>query len=463
MRALFLTSLLLAWTCAPFAPAQQESGRTISFEGAEVFCHILHHSDLQPIQSIEARMIDPRKSLIIILGQPDLLRKIRPAGMALREFLDRGGSLFVATDYPGNLSPLPVLIPEKKVTIQPDWDFLGRGGKWISELAYHGDPECPLLPCQHSDHPIFRLLSKKIATNRPSSIILVDGWPMKRLLTFPQNGENYMVGSSRDASSAGRVLVIAGHGMFMNGMMLQQDNDNFAFTVNAIRWLREGPDDTKRSHALFIFDGEIITDFDVKLTRPAPLPRPPVRLINRLLFGLQKELMNAYGERLIPLLVALVTLGLLLYGTKKFMEGRYLPETTVPLTVGSHASRGSAEPLVEQRHRALLRKNNLWEEARCLVHEWFREQFGITPQQWGPGFAAELHVEDIARSDRVLHRLADYITQLARAEQPVRVGRYDFVSLLRSLPLLTQAIKEQRLTLQVEGKKVRQSQGSTVG
>ena len=30
--------------------------------------------------------------------------------------------------------------------------------------------------------------------------------------------------------NTGRVLYIAGHGMFMNGMILQEDNDNFCNT-----------------------------------------------------------------------------------------------------------------------------------------------------------------------------------------------------------------------------------------
>ena len=53
------------------------------------------------------------------------------------------------------------------------------------------------------------------------------------------------------------VLVVAGHGMFMNGMMVQSDNDNFDFANNAVRWLRESSTGIRRGGAFFVVDSEV--------------------------------------------------------------------------------------------------------------------------------------------------------------------------------------------------------------
>ena len=70
-------------------------------------------------------------------------------------------------------------------------------------------------------------------------------------------------------------MVIAGHGLFTNGMLLQADNDNFEFAVTCLRWLGDGPDGPRRQ-ALFIVDGEVIQTFDGSLKPPLPPLLPPV-------------------------------------------------------------------------------------------------------------------------------------------------------------------------------------------
>ena len=47
-------------------------------------------------------------------------------------------------------------------------------------------------------------------------------------------------GSPSQAPPGERMLIIANQGVFMNGMMVQEDNDNFQFAWNAVGRLGQG-------------------------------------------------------------------------------------------------------------------------------------------------------------------------------------------------------------------------------
>ena len=57
-----------------------------------------------------------------------------------------------------------------------------------------------------------------------------------------------------------RVLVLSDQSVFINGMMLQPDNDNFDFAYNCVNWLT-GPG--QRKQVLLLDQGIAITSFDV--------------------------------------------------------------------------------------------------------------------------------------------------------------------------------------------------------
>ena len=273
-----------------------------------------------------------------------------------------------------------------------------------------------------------------------------------------------MVGSPKDAPPGGRALYIAGDGMFMNGMMLQSDNDNFDFTVNAFRWLREGPQSTKRTKALLVVNGEIVTNFNMNLTPQPQIPIPPLKMANRLIRGLESErffhrvlsgLLGSSIGKVVAVLAGLVTFVVLLYGAKKIMAGRYHVETEVPILIGPQPAMSATDP-TEQRQQALLRQGDFWDESRHLILEWFRLEFGVTPHRWVAGVDVKFHVEDLFWSRWRLQSQADYVLQLARALGPIRVSRSQFFGLVDGLKKMSGALKDGRLALLIDGKNVRQ-------
>jgi hypothetical protein len=245
-------------------------------------------------------------------------------------------------------------------------------------------------------------------------------------------------------------------------MMLQSDNDNFAFAINAIRWLREGPDGTTRTKVLFLVEGKIIDNFNMNLSLPPTMPMPPIKAVNRLLRGLENErffhrILNelvppAIRERLLQILLGVVTFVLLLYGAKKFMEGRYQLETAVPRMVGPQVALGPRAPQIEQRHHALFRQADLGREARMLSQAWLRQEFGIEIER-----PAEFHVQGFFWGRGRLCRQAEFVLTLAQSASPIPMTRREFARLLRTLPRLSGEIRAGRLALLVAGKNVRQT------
>jgi hypothetical protein len=242
--------------------------------------------------------------------------------------------------------------------------------------------------------------------------------------------------------------------MFMNGMMLQKDNDNFEFTVNVIRWLRDKPDGSKRERALLVVDGKILPNFDVSLIPPPPpMPVPPAKVIDGLLRSWEDErffhrvlfeLIDV--NRLAALMLVLGTFVLLVVGAKRVMEGRSVPQAAVPLMVGGSGAAAMA-PLMRQRSDALLRQDNFWEPARALVLLWVSEQFSA---------AAEVILIGPALQERSLRRTAELVMRLAGADEPIPVTRAEFVGLAEGLPALSQAVRQKRLALQAGEKTLRQ-------
>jgi hypothetical protein len=486
MQPRLFVAVLIAWTASALpAHSQEQEVKTIPFDGPEIVCHILHSLDMKPILTPEAAAADPEQTVIIVLGNPQILNDLHRATGGLKQFLTNGGNLLIATDrrlrdhdLSIHISGQPVRTPQHLRAI----------------CAYRGEVQCPKLGYAEPDwfkldrndavggilqaerdHPLFSFLQKEIATNCPSNVDVIDADPsLQDLLVYPFGGfrprwglrdgsERYMVGSRKNAPPRGRTLYIAGNGMFMNGMMLQSDNDNFDFTVNAFRWLREGPQSTKRTKALLVVNGEVITNFNMNLTPPPQIPIPPLKWLNRLIRGLENErrfhrmlsgLLGSNIGRVVAVLAGLVTFVVLLYGAKKIMAGRHHVETAVPSLIGPQPAM-SATDAMEQRQQALLRQGDFWDESRQLVLEWFQREFDVTPNRWLAGVDAKFHVEGFVWSRWRLQRKADYVLRTARASGPMRVSRPQFFALVESLKELTGALTDGRVALLVEGKNVR--------
>jgi hypothetical protein len=466
--------LLMSLLLTPTVLAQEKNPPTVSFEGPEFFCHILHRLDMKPIVKIDRAELSPAETVIIVLGESHILDEINRTIKGFTRYLEQGGSLLIATHTPGKIPDLPITI-DPHIVMQSEND------------AYRKKPQCPWLhhPTPNgffeAGHPLFQQLQHGIATNGPSWLLCQPNDVLVPLWNFPEdvwyylptwNNEKlemkratatryYMAGSPANAPPHGRVLVIAGHGMFMNGMMqfdMQPRIDNRAFTENAIKWLLEKKQG-KRTQALLVVDGKIITDFDASLHPPPP----PVltQTINQMLRGMEDERFfhqippllqeKLATERGAALVLCFLSLVLLLFGVKQFMQSRHFQDTSVPLAVGAQTETTSVSALNRQRQHEIIQRDNYWEVARAIIHEWLREQFYVMP---GSGLPVELRIE--IPGNRSLQRQVDFVMVLLCAIEPIKVSEKDFVSLAQGLTLLNQALKENQLALLVEGKKVRQ-------
>jgi hypothetical protein len=481
----YAIAIMVAWVLAA-APtrAQEADVPTVSYKGVHLFCHVLHANKMTPLASWADAVKEPSQTTIVIFGDPSFLASIDHGDRQLKEFLKKRGSLLIATDRRFSAPALSVQFTGNIVTT-PD--------NLREHAAYRGEVDCPLLTYVHTsmelvrtkedrrwelkvkkgrdvrDHPLFGLLDKGIATNFPSEV-RADA-PLEALLKYPAKPDDwfapgrglpYMVGSGKSAPPNGRALYIAGHGMFINAMMAQTDSDNFAFANNAVRWLCEGPKDPlQHSKVLFYVDCEIIRDFDMKFTPPKPtIPIPPVGVLNRLVRGWENErfFQNILADQLGPklgrftaIVLAIVTFIVLIYGVKKFMEGRHHLETTVPILLGPPPA---AKTPSEEREQALLRQGDLWEPSRRLVHDWLHQEFAVPPNRWLAGIDARFQASGGFWARWRLQRQADSILHLARSTKCARLSRDQFLALIETLRELSTAVKDGSLALFVKGNDV---------
>ncbi len=454
----FLVALLLASPAVAQDAEKKDAKKIVPFDGSEVACFLLQRYNLKPLATVdEFTAADPTDTLLVLFGDLGKANQLGVSREALAEFHTKGGNVLVATDYAAQryLSPLGFFVSDVKVFQPPT-------------ATYRGMQQCPmLLPDQFlGKHPLFLKANKDkelepftqgIATNAPGQLFPDINFDLEPLASYRevrrrQQASGAIYGSAAGSPAVGRVVALAGHGAFMNGMLLQPDNDNFAFAVNCVDWLGETNNKRRRTKALFVFDGEIVKSFDVNLSPPIPpLPMPTVKLINRLLRGLEDErffhhllLDGGFGSRIVQFMLALATFALILYAGKKLLETKHSLETAVPLLVGPHAAGPSTLPLAEQRADALLTKNNLWEEARMLSLDWWLRS---AP----PGLLESAAAMPIAFPNtgwwqrRKLRASATMAWHFAKRQSPLPVPRKLFIQLMQALADLDEALGRKQL------------------
>jgi hypothetical protein len=450
----------------------------VALDGPEVFGHLLHQfGKLQPVLD-PATALDPHKVVIIAFGSLDLPKSLVVGRFEnkLSRFLTGGGNLLVA----GDTDPIQPLLGMSAV-LQPLGLELGLPVAVPASEGYHEQRDCPRIGLDRLPlmHPLFLGLQQDLATNKPRAVkvpgTLADLTVLARLprqsaALLRQANETdatwrpvarlaariyseivdpiYMVGSPASAPPQRRLLILGGHGMFTNCMLVQDDCDNFTFAINCIRWLREGPDGP-RTHALFLVDGKLIERFDLPLRAPAPpIPMPTGALLDRLAADLEDEgffhkLLHSepdQSDRLAQGLFITLTILLLLFATQHLLAGRYRAETRVPLLVGSSAT--VARP--PSRQEELLARDNLWEAAQALARAWFHEHGMLSWDRWDgdlgsaePAFTA---FGPFWRRWR-LQRHVRHAWDLARSRPAGRVSKRRFLTLARSLAQLSEAVR----------------------
>ena len=414
-----LTACLLA--AAPPAAAQQPRAR-VPFEGSHAFRHILKLHKFKPLASAaELAGVLPEEAVLIVFGDPLVLKEATPHFHGLGEFRRKGGAILIATDRFdwGRLNELGVTV---------------RG--WGVEandpaLAFQSQKACPVFRrLGNLRHPLFRGLSRDLVTNSPSYLVFLRETNLQPLVRFPPGCITWekapptdtltFIAASR-AANGDRVLVIAGHGIFMNGM-LGLDADNFAFARNCVEWLSEKG---KRKYALLIEEGRVMKSFDVPL---AQLPLPPLKAISGIVRGLEDEnffnrllLDNVPRARLLRYLFLGASGLLLFYGLHRLIRAHHRGETAAPrLTTKVDQQAGAEAPLVARRNDAALREGNCYEAARDLARLCFEGEGGEPPA--APPVAQ--------RGGRRLRRDVERLWRLAYGGTPTPVAPAEFAALV---------------------------------
>jgi hypothetical protein len=490
---------------APPAPAQRVPSIPFAYR-ADAFRRILYELGLQPLRDFKELRQDPQESLVVVLGQTDCLnRRNLPKG--LKDFVEQGGAVLVATDRaPGD---------EADGQLQELAGVTVSGQSYVGQLVeqkllYREKPFCPLLDSKNGAIPnLFRSPSRmgpsadlSIATNAPSCLDVLRRWdfldPVAWLPagSFPE-GNPFMLRHRPPRSreplgkgplfavggevGQGRALVLADHSIFINEMMIPEDNKNAEFAWNCLQWLQgEGK---QRHQALFVEEGTIYADFKVPLKEGPGLPPGAidagVALLERTLAKLEDRgaldaaVLDQLGvnhigglDRLLRRTLVVLTVLLLLYlGYRVGIRGRFRLDAAVPLLAHEVARHAPAAPLLEQRRRSALQAGNLWETAHGLARQWAASlpviAAGGTPAPQGPCGAGVSPAREGGASapPRVvvrggwrqrfgLRRRFRRLWRLAHDTAPVRVRPRALRRLLRDLDELKAALADGTLRLE---------------
>jgi hypothetical protein len=474
LRAIaFLALVLLPATAA----AQQRLGGTIPVSGSELFRFALHKNDVQPLsEPRDALFRNARKSIIVILGNTNNLDAYFPQGpgFELRQFVQEGGALLIATDTPtrlqGHLGWAQVFgmeVTGQSVTAGPDHCYLEDPNRPFVK---------PILPLAHvpdaSPFGLFasvpELGTKAIATDSPSTMSipnLIPDCDIDSLAEFPKGSRvrrtnqlirpefNHFAVSIRLQFGPGRILVFADNGVFANGMMgfperydgteeLKYSNGNWALTQRTIDWLRGGSR-VPRTQCLFIENGGIRKEFAIPIP---PTPKPPIPdlppdvMANLILNSMnpiideaqEKNVFNRILEgwfgfpRLVRLFVYVVTALFVLAGLRWLVRGQRKVEPGTTLTATGQAALLPRGGVLRQRTAAQIEVANLYEAASRRVRDRF-DVLGGRPTANG-GMPPVLVAGDIS-DGVVLRRTVEWLWSVGYGDRPIRVAPSEWDSM----------------------------------
>lgn len=430
--------VLLALACP--LPAQQVS---LTFaQGTHLFRRILHDLNLRPLRSF-ADLQEPADKLLIVLGETKDLK----TRLQLRQFVEQGGALLLATDRECRdvLEPFGVGVVGSLVKVEPH-----------SPYAYKQSDDCIFVQPSGKDSPLFENLSvekkvSRVATNRPGYLLTrpMRDCNLKLLATFPPGCFPTELGYLRRRNwvplsfavggdyGQGRILVLSDHSVFINAMMWQPDIENFDFAYNCVNWLTQGG---KRQEVLFLEEGEIQKTFEIPLRDPPAPPLPPLKAIveavDKGLGELESDnwfnrLIQSAVTRLTPprdiwlrtvLLTATSLLGL--FALARLSQARHRPQQVAAL---ASSTRPQTPPpsLLDLRHRSMTEAGNYWEAARALARQGLDSILGVSvpgspPPEAGSSWPS-LKVQGGWWRNWRLRRRIQRLWQLAYGTEPVRI------------------------------------------
>jgi hypothetical protein len=364
----------------------------VPFEnGNHAFRYVLHMLELQPRNDLSELDED---TILIVFGETQILDSDKIPG-GLEQFLNNGGAVLIATDRPNPGTWQSVF----------DIHFFDKFVQAPSDpvSAYRSLEACPWVTPMTSRKvegiPIPIGLSE-VATNKPA-YFLNRSRKLRTLAFFSDNcwiedhgtrktlseklGRQSAAFAAAGGIGQGRALVLSDHSVFINEMMIQQDNNNFDFAVQCVSWLMKRDDGSERTHVLFLDEGEAFTNFDIPLDL-MDVPTPPLDIVNRFLVKLEQEnffnrliLGNNPGRvmgNILRVLTIVITTALAGFGCYRFLHARHRMETTEPLFVTKLAQQSPEVDVITQRHLTMIKTDNFWEAAHHLSRDWFET---VTP------------------------------------------------------------------------------------
>lgn len=381
-RILLAATFLLLLGSPGAAQEERPTSRRTFLEGSHAFRRMLGDYGLRPLKSAQEISEDPARTLLIVLGDLNPLDELPT--MSLNVFFWRGGAALIASDQRSASNQLAATL---RFTING-----GSVRTMVPERMYREMPECPLLvPSAIGDDPdglrakLFSRL-ERVATNNPSTLSPFRGNPE----VFGENRIRVVAGVAEFLQwrglpvaaggivrGQGRALLIADHSIFINEMLMQHDNDNVFFTLNAIDWLTEIG---KRDRVLFVENGVVKDSFDVPLEEPQLPPLPSldylVPLMNKALAGMQDEGIFTHildqllpANRLLRWLAVGATLALMGYLMLQLGRARQRIDTSEPVLALVLAQQPQPTLALEQRNLSMLADGNLYDAARHLARQ----------------------------------------------------------------------------------------------
>lgn len=435
LAVLLVPSLLLA---------QGKTTLYVDRYGIDIFANLLHEEGLKPLASIEdLKKADPAKTVIIVLGRTNPVPLIGKAAGGLRHFLDSGGALLIASDYPDQerLEPLGLGISGVPVFQSGERRFLGKYS------------DCPVLETGPvKSHPLLKDLPRPLVTMRPSVFTATPGldqigwygpssYKATRRVVSVVGRNGAILASPAKAGPGGRELYLTGHGLFMNCFLVRTDYANFHFARNAVRWLAEGPRGA-RTHVLLLENNDAVQKLDLPLSRPeipwAALMNLFVDQVQRQ--GLMEELVrrNASPTSIWKWSFIIISALMAPFVLRRFVLARFRRDSKATLLIGLQNAPPPPWPPGRQRQAELLRRGNLAEPARILVRQWLKEQTGA-PEPLGLP-PCEIHASGWRR--RGLEKQLDLVSLLADPGPSGRLSPRRFRRLPALLTDLTRALLE---------------------
>ncbi len=427
-------------------PALRAQVPVVRYDGLEIFGHILKHYKLEPIKSIDdLGKYPPEETVIVVFGDLTPLNAIKQAVPEVNDYV-----FLLATDRETDSFDV---LPEIDFNIgwMPRSGVRVAGRKVLQEEqnAFKELTSCPMIRKEtwewdrkNVDHPLFARVNA-IATNRPSYVVNYR-FDLRRLAPYPSDCWSEGLRLSPKLANWGyvfvtegikpRTLLLAGHGVFMNGMLVAPECDNGLFAVNVVRWLREDPAGN-RKYVLFLHDGKVIDRLGLPLTG---MPQIPIKLVNKLLRDLEDEgvfhraLENAVdGWSILRFAILAGTALLVMYGMYRLFLTRHAQES-VPLVVGMVAAPFAARPVLQERQLELLSQDNLWEPAQALARQWFLDHAGVHAPVWDQAEAAPVPAPAYRVGwwkRQVLHKRLSELWRFAVRDPAERVSLREFCRL----------------------------------